>query len=67
MSPSPEQVRQAMQNEQRPPRTHGVMVHDALLHVKNSQTLKTPGGHAGGGVPLSGNTVTGTGELYDEY
>ena len=63
--PTPEQIRVAVLNTQQKPRTHGGKLRDALLHVKNSQTLKTPGGHAGGVVPLSRDTVTGTGKLYE--
>lgn len=63
MTPTPQQIRQAAINILQP-RTHGAKLRDALLHGKNSQAIKTPGGHPGVGVPLSGTTVTGTGKLY---
>ena len=53
MNPTPEQVRQALDNHHRPYRTHGAKVRDALAHAKQSRNNKP--GEAGLCSPVEGH------------
>jgi len=55
VNPSPEQVRQALRNHRRPPRTPGKRLRDALVHVSYSRTKK----------PGAAQTATGPGAMSD--
>ena len=42
MKPTLQQVRQALANHYRPPRTHGGKLFDAILHCQQSENAKGP-------------------------
>ena len=58
MTPTPEQIRQALVNHMQPPRTHHAKVRDALLHVKQAEKKPATSPKEAGGL------ITVTGQHY---
>jgi hypothetical protein len=53
MKPTPQQVRDALRNHQKPPRTRDARVRDAIAHVRNSNKQE-PGGNRAQKLTFSG-------------
>lgn len=58
-------IHQALENHQKPPRTHGARIHDAIKHIRDSKK-RNPSGRLGLHVTLDGVNDNEKGRCHDE-